>query len=295
MLLLDASAEPPTAYAVLTARQLLDRGRLRRDLEHLRRQLRRLWPSVEWFVALEWQRRGAIHLNLLVKGVREGAIDLFRKVVLRAWLRRVDAVAAAQCIQSISTWHALSRYVLGLVRYITKADQAAPPGWRGHRTSQTRGYLVRPAAVMRPEARMSLAYKRLRACYLRAGLSPVEASWRAVDDVLARQDDEWVLYPLNPPIGAQCRGSAEPVSALEWLSWDEPAEEAGREQAHVERGVKSAVVLDGVPTVRDAVRDFSRPLGAPQSVARSRVARDCLAQLSLKLGPSRRWEVETWA
>jgi hypothetical protein len=37
-----------------------------------------------------------------------------------------------------------------------KAEQAAPLGWKGHRTSQTRGYLVRPASVMRQEARTAL-------------------------------------------------------------------------------------------------------------------------------------------
>jgi hypothetical protein len=41
-----------------------------------------------------------------------------------------------------------------------KAEQRPPLGWRGHRTSQTRGYLVRPASVMRQEARASLREKR---------------------------------------------------------------------------------------------------------------------------------------
>ena len=42
-----------------------------------------------------------------------------------------------------------------------KAEQAPPIGWRGHRTSQTRGYFVRPASVMRFEARRALRLKRL--------------------------------------------------------------------------------------------------------------------------------------
>jgi hypothetical protein len=53
------------------------------------------------------------------------------------------------------------------VRYVSqhfmKASQAPPIGWRGHRYSATRDYLVRPAAVMRQEARASLRLKRLMA------------------------------------------------------------------------------------------------------------------------------------
>jgi hypothetical protein len=40
------------------------------------------------------------------------------------------------------------------------SSQAAAIGWRGHRYSSTRDYLVRPAAVMREEARRSLRGKR---------------------------------------------------------------------------------------------------------------------------------------
>ena len=45
------------------------------------------------------------------------------------------------------------RYVSKMLAHGLKAEQAPPVGWRGHRTSQTRGYLVRPASVMRDEAR----------------------------------------------------------------------------------------------------------------------------------------------
>jgi hypothetical protein len=54
---------------------------------------------------------------------------------------------------------------VGVVRYISlhflKSSQAPAIGWRGHRYSSTRDYLVRPAAVMREEARRSLRLKRL--------------------------------------------------------------------------------------------------------------------------------------
>jgi len=54
---------------------------------------------------------------------------------------------------------------LGVVKYVTlhfmKASQAPAIGWKGHRYSAMRDYLVRPAAVMREEARASLREKRL--------------------------------------------------------------------------------------------------------------------------------------
>jgi hypothetical protein len=57
------------------------------------------------------------------------------------------------------------------VKYLSlhflKATQAPSIGWRGHRYSAMRDYLVRPAAVMREEAKRSLRIKRL----LHAGIS----------------------------------------------------------------------------------------------------------------------------
>jgi hypothetical protein len=42
-----------------------------------------------------------------------------------------------------------------------KQSQAPVIGWKGHRYSSTRDYLVRPASKMREEARRSLRTKRL--------------------------------------------------------------------------------------------------------------------------------------
>src|SRR3954451_5434611 len=69
LLLLDALEDAPSVYVVLTARELLDRRDCRRHLTQLRRSLRRRWPAIRWAVLVEFQRRGALHLNLLVKGV----------------------------------------------------------------------------------------------------------------------------------------------------------------------------------------------------------------------------------
>lgn len=101
MIALDAEERPPSVYAVLTCRARLTRALVRRHLEHLRRCLRRRWPALEWFCTVEWQRRGAIHLNLLCKGVDVGQVAQFRVHLLNAWLGRVDAVAEAQYVGAV--------------------------------------------------------------------------------------------------------------------------------------------------------------------------------------------------
>jgi hypothetical protein len=71
-----------------------------------------------------------------------------------------------------------------------KAEQAPPLGWRGHRTSQTRGYLVRPASVMRQEARRALKVKRL----IYRGLDALTADL----EVSAAELVRWELRQVNP-------------------------------------------------------------------------------------------------
>src|SRR5690349_7911857 len=57
MLMLDALEYAPTVYAVLTARELLDRADCKGHLKQLRKSLRRRWPAIEWAVLVEFQRR----------------------------------------------------------------------------------------------------------------------------------------------------------------------------------------------------------------------------------------------
>ena len=195
MIALDAEEEAPTLYVVLTCREFITRADIRRHLEHCRRGVRKRWPACAWFCALEWQRRGALHINLVVKRVPAPECSSFRSRLLSVWMSRVSAVAEAQYVAPITSARHAAAYVHKLGRYLTKDDQAAPPGWRGHRTSQSRDYLVRPAAELRREARESLAYKAIARRYVWCGVSVVEAAWRAAADVVARRDDEWVLYP----------------------------------------------------------------------------------------------------
>lgn len=160
MLTLDAMEYAPTLWLVLTAREHLTRADTYSHLRQLRRGLRRHWP-VEWFVQVEFQRRGALHLNLMLKGVPVADLDELRSTAVRLWCARVDAEPWSQHAQAIHAAEGLVGYLQKTLSHGLKREQAPPLGWRGHRTSQTRGYLVRPASVMRDEARHSLKLKRL--------------------------------------------------------------------------------------------------------------------------------------
>jgi hypothetical protein len=157
MLLLDAMEHAPTLLVVLTAREHLERADCRAHLQQLHRSLRRRWPAIEWAVLVEFQRRGALHLNLLVKNVPADDDALVHDVIARRWCARVDARPAAQSVTPIYAVGGAVKYVS---QHFMKPAQAPPEGWQGHRYSATRGYLVRPASVMRQEAREALKMKR---------------------------------------------------------------------------------------------------------------------------------------
>jgi len=158
MLLLDAMENAPTLYVVLTAREHLDIKACKRHLSQLRKALKKRWPGIEWAKTAEVQKRGALHLNLLVKGVPVGDRDELLDRICELWCSRVDAEAKGQFVGEVSDGPGLVRYT---TLHFLKPEQAPPKGWKGHRFSCTRGYLVRPAAVMREEAKRSLRLKRL--------------------------------------------------------------------------------------------------------------------------------------
>ncbi len=168
MLLLDAMEDAPTLYVVLTARELIEKPACRRHLRQLRLALQARWPDVRWAVLTEFQKRGALHLNLMVKGVPGEDCEEFLERITALWCARVDALPSGQWADTMTS-------SIGVVQYLTlhfmKPAQAPPIGWRGHRFSCTRDYLVRPASVMREEARQSLRLKRL----LYRGLDLVDA------------------------------------------------------------------------------------------------------------------------
>lgn len=213
MLWLDAAEYAPTLWVVLTAREHLTRRDTYRHLEHLRRSLRRRWPSIEWFVQVEFQKRGALHLNLLIKGVpTEDAHELLRRAG-EQWCRRVDALLVGQHIEAMNSAQAVSRYLQKELVHGLKREQAPPIGWRGHRTSQTRGYLVRPAAIMREEARASLRRKR-QLWKVQQAAPELDALTveDVVDELLDRQSKRsWELVQVRPQIAEQLLAGCQPA------------------------------------------------------------------------------------
>lgn len=203
MLSLDAAEYAPTLWIVLTAREHLLRKDTYAVLKEMRRRTRKTWPSIEWFVQVEFQRRGALHLNLLIKGVDVGDLEQLHDVMVGCWCSRVDAEPIGQWSGAVQDGKGVVLYISKMLAHGLKAEQAPPLGWRGHRTSQTRGYLVRPASVMRLEARESLEAKRVlhRAVAIAAEFPYItaEAIERAVQEELLEQAvTSWQLHVTSP-------------------------------------------------------------------------------------------------
>jgi hypothetical protein len=190
MLAIDACEYAPTLWAVLTAREHLTRAECRRHLAQLLRAARKRWGGIQWFVQVEFQRRGALHLNLLVKGVPIADADELHEVLSRVWCSRVDALPVGQWVGEIADAEGVVKYLSKMLAHGLKAEQAPPIGWRGHRTSQTRGYLVRPASELRVEARRALRVKRL----LHRGLDLEDAE----HELAIAELTTWSLRYVNP-------------------------------------------------------------------------------------------------
>lgn len=190
MLTLDAVEYAPTIWTVLTAREHLTRRECTDHLRKVRKAVRARWASSEWFVQVEFQRRGALHLNLLHKGVPVEDRDQLHAVISGRWCSRVDALPVGQWSGGVADGVGAVRYISKMLAHGLKTEQAPPIGWKGHRTSQTRGYLVRPASVMRQEARRSQRIKR--AIY--AGMDAQTAELEVEAAALV----EWSLRPVNP-------------------------------------------------------------------------------------------------
>jgi hypothetical protein len=117
----------------------------------------------------------------------------------------VDAAAGAQYVGAIYEVGGAVRYVS---QHFMKPGQAPPEGWKGHRVSYTRDYLVRPASALRVEARHSLQVKRELWKLAEAGLDAAEALAVAEATVDAAATESWELVQVrsraNPryrPIG----------------------------------------------------------------------------------------------
>lgn len=199
LLMLDAMEDAPSLYVVLTARELLDRKGTYFHLQQVRRAVQRRWPLFRYAVLVEFQRRGALHLNLLVKGVPAEARAELHEVVSRIWCERVDAEPQAQFVGEVSDGGGLVRYIS---LHFLKPGQAPPVGWKGQRISYTRDYLVRPASVLRAEAKRSLKLKRELWRARQSGLEGAAANEAAELAVLAGEALAWELWQL-PGTGSE--------------------------------------------------------------------------------------------
>jgi len=195
MLRLDALEWAPTLWTVLTAREHLTRPETYRHLEHLRRALRRRFSDAQWSVQVEFQKRGALHLNLLHKGV--GDLEDVHELLSGVWCSRVDALPVGQATRELHDAAGVVGYLGKELAHGLKREQAPPLGWKGHRTSHTRGYLVRPTPVMREEARASLRTKRALWRAINAGYEGTDAEAAAERDLEQGAAADWRLRSIN--------------------------------------------------------------------------------------------------
>lgn len=199
-LTLDAlGGSAPTVWVVLTARNHLTRPEFNRHLRRVRESLQRKGWTFEWFVEIEFQRRGALHANLLVKGVYGDECERFREALVTAWCSRpgVDALPVAQWAEAVADPIAVTRYTAKMLAHGLKYEQSPPIGWKGHRTSHTRGYFGRPMWQVRAEAAASLALKRALWRAEQQGLAPAEAQVVAELDVLRAAQVRWECVVLS--------------------------------------------------------------------------------------------------
>jgi hypothetical protein len=224
MLTLDAMEHAPTIWAVLTAREHLTRKDTYGHLRQLRKATRKRWPDIEWFVQVEFQRRRALHLNLLIKGVPNSDLDELAQLLTERWCARVDAEPAGQWFELIEDAGHAVKYLAKMLAHGLKAEQAPPLGWKGHRTSQTLGYLVRPASVMRLEARRALQEKRELWKLLQE--SPDVDAWTAEEVITDRlaNSGTWQLVSIKPStLHNGCAGGPRASGGGRGLSTPPPA------------------------------------------------------------------------
>jgi hypothetical protein len=192
MLELDAMTDAPTVWGVLTSREHLTRKEFNEHLRTIRQRMKREGWSVEWFVQIEFQKRGALHGNLLVKLHAELAEAWWARFV-ELWCERVDALPVGQWLGAIGSAVAVSRYLQKTLRHGLKREQAPPLGWSGHRTSHTRGYFAGGTAPARARARESLSRRRALGRASAAGLSAHDAELAVVESMRLAAATTWFL------------------------------------------------------------------------------------------------------
>jgi len=205
VLALDAlTNSAPAVWSVLTTRTAtIDVGAFKYARKVVARAVRRRWPDAECATLIEFTtglgtRAGGArrpHWNDIWKGIGDEEVDELRAVLAGAWCSRVDARPEAQYVATIGETGGLMRY---LALHFQKESQQPPKGWRGHRFRTTRGYLARPMAEAREEARAALRYQRELWRALEAGLEGEAAELAAQRALYEAGELAWELVRLQP-------------------------------------------------------------------------------------------------
>jgi hypothetical protein len=245
MLMIDAMRWPPTMGVVLTAREFLERPDTYRVLQAVRKDARHTWPAYQDHIQVEFQRRGALHLNLLGKGVPVEEEAEYRGSVVLGWCDRVDADPdKGQWVEALTERRGgaggFVKYISKVMAHGLKQSQAPRIGWRGHQTSQTAGYFAEGAAVARAEAKASLQLKRELRKAIEEGHQGEDAEYLASERLAWRQRKTWTFVSSREiatevgwrQLASQMRRRDEPP-AYSWGDLDDELRELAVEDAEV--------------------------------------------------------------
>jgi hypothetical protein len=169
-----------------------------RAREAVTRAVKRRWRTAERATFVEMTTgygprsggRRRPHWNDLWLFIPPEDADELRKTLVESWCSRVSSNARAQFTGAVSEVGGLMRY---LALHFQKESQQPPVGWRGHRFTTTRGYVGRPMAEARADARAALRARRELHRALAMGLSGEEAEAEAARQVAYAQRLDWAL------------------------------------------------------------------------------------------------------
>lgn len=203
VLALDALTNcAPLVWTVLTTRSTIaSMAAYKVARMAVRRAVRRRWPEAETATLVEFQTghgsnaAGARrpHWNDVWKGIAAADVDELHDVTSTAWCARVDALPRGQFAGPIAEMGGLMRY---LALHFQKESQQPPKGWRSHRFCVTRGYLAKPMAEARQEARLALQLRRELWKLAQQGVEGTEALRIAQRTLYEREELGWSLVRL---------------------------------------------------------------------------------------------------
>jgi len=201
---------PPTVWTVTTTRSTVaSMAEYKTARRAVMRSVRRRWPNAECATLIEFQsgtgtRSGGKrrpHWNDLWKGIPVDDAAELRAVMDAAWCSRIDGLPRGQHVGTVQEVGGLMRY---LALHFQKESQQPPKGWRGHRFTQSRGYLAVPMEHARAEAREALHLRR--------------EIWKVTQETVDTPEGEQPLLALldTPELDALAQSRHDRRQALTW-------------------------------------------------------------------------------